>query len=128
MDKAELQALLQRDDFIGGELELLEEGYTFRGPIKAIEFAGNLVIFKLFWMAAKRTETSWLLQEVGDNHPLFALDMVRECRIEGKRVYLDINYIGEMRLYPKDDENQLNPNLVEGLNLAQPKPIKNRVL
>lgn len=119
MKKQDLVEILKRDDFVGGELEIIENGYTFRGPIKAIEFSGNLVIFRLFWMAAKRSETKWLLQEVGDNDPLFGMDLVIRYKLENKRIYLEINYIGTFVIYPKDDENQLNPSLVEGLNLAQ---------
>jgi len=119
MNRFDLQALLKNDDFIGGELEILENGYTFRGPIKEIRFSGNMVAFKLFWLAAKRNETNWLLQEVGENDPIIAADMVRNCRQENKRIYLTVDYIGEMCLYPRDDENRLNPAFVEGLNLAQ---------
>lgn len=117
MNRHDLYALLKNEDFIGGELEILESGYTFRGPIKKIEFSGNMVVFKLFWLAAKRDDGRWLLQEVGDNDPLISADMVRSCQHEGKRIYLIVDYIGEMRIYPRDDDDQLNPSLVEGLNL-----------
>jgi hypothetical protein len=62
-------AVLSRDELVGGDAQVFEDGFTFRGPLRSIDLAGPKVTLTLAW-CAKEAGGHW----VSDKRTTFEID------------------------------------------------------
>ena len=89
--------VLKREDLIGGDIESIEDGVVYRGPLAEIKEDDDTVLFISAWCARLNSETmeweKWNItslfvskemvtpQDVGDGRVLFSMPFLGSCTI-----------------------------------------------
>ncbi|MBU6231096.1 MAG: hypothetical protein KGI45_01080 [Patescibacteria group bacterium] len=115
------QYIATRADLIGGDMEAVESGDIYRGPLKRIVIEGEEVSLETEW-SAKRAEGSDEWTKWNNNRIFTNIPITRPAGALDGRVRFDLLLIGSVTIYPNGDDN-LDPNKVKGLRL-KPRRIK----
>jgi len=118
-----LEQAIRDRSFIGGEIEVQEQGRIYRGPIKAIEITGKSVYFYLLWCAHRDFATEkWIVVKNETGAVLNKSITTLTCETDGRLTLYGPDIITG-NIFPKDG-NKLDPAEVEGLDLNNlPKPV-----
>ena len=111
--------VLERDDIVGGDLEIKENGDLYRGPIKTIELTGEKIVIEREWtallpLASGKKGDFW--QKWENNQISFHQDFCLPNDIGAGRVLFEIPTVGWGVIFPKGG-SKLDPAKVEGLEL-----------
>ncbi len=104
--------ILNRKDLIGGDIETVENGIPYRGPLSKIEKEGEMIRFSSSW-------TAWINPQTGEWEKWHKNDFsvnveVKPQDIGQGRVYFEMPYLGHCTIFPKG-ESKLDPKKVKGL-------------
>ncbi len=107
--------ILKRTDLIGGDIESIEDGIVFRGPISAIREEGGQIIFESEWCAfmdpAGNAEwENWDTTSSSVNKKLVSPSDIGEGRVS-----FYVMMIGNTTLFPAGG-SKLDPAKVKGLD------------
>ena len=106
--------VVERSDIIGGDLETVEDGVVYRGPISEIVVEDGVVYFKSPWTAVM-TENGW------ERNPIDVCsvreDVCTPQEIGGGRIVFVMPFLGRGTIFPKGD-SKLDPSKVRGLELS----------
>ena len=103
--------VLGRKDLIGGDIESVEEGVVYRGPLGGIEVDGNSIEFKSPWVARKDKSGVW------ENWYITSSSINKKSQpqdIGNGRIHFLMPPIGTGTLFPKGD-SKLDSCKVRGL-------------
>ena len=102
--------VLKRTDLIGGDIETIEDGVAYRGPLSKIEADGDIIRFASPW-CAKMSGGGW---EKWDITSCFVAKDVQPQDIGDGRVHFSMPFLGYCTLFPKGG-SKLDPNKVKNL-------------
>ena len=107
--------VLKRTDLIGGDIESVEDGVPYRGPLSKIEMDETMVHFFSPWCAYLDLQTGewkkWNITSCSVIKEILPVD------IGGGRVCFSLPLLGPCTLFPKGG-SKLDPTKVKGLDLA----------
>ncbi len=107
-------AVLARQDLVGGDLETNEDGAYFRGPITRLTRTDDQLVIETEWVARLDQNAGW---KVYENRPLtVALDMTKPQDIGNGRVFFVLPFLGTCTIFPRGG-SKLDPAKVDGLVL-----------
>jgi len=109
--------VVNRDDFIGGELEIADGGEVFRGPISSIEIKEDgLVYIRSPWVARKDPDSGeW---NKWPNGPVMLNPkFISPHDIGSGRIFFTMPSLGQGTIFPKGG-SKLDPSKVKGLTDA----------
>jgi hypothetical protein len=116
------KAILASRQYVGGEFQLEELGICCRGPLAAIEIAGDSLRLRAEWLAG-RTHDGWVYVSPPFGHDwAFPLDETKLPEGLAMSVNVDTNgqvefsvpHMGSYTLLPVDAPNKLAPERVQG--------------
>lgn len=104
--------VFKRDDLIGGDIETVENGIPYRGPLSKIENEGEMIRFTSPW-------TAWLNPQTGEWETWHKNDCSVNMEVEPQdigqgRVSFEMLFLGHCTIYPKGG-SKLDPKKVKGL-------------
>ena len=120
-DHTTWEEVLKRKDMMGRQIQIDEDGFLLRGPIKSIEIKKGHVHVQVSWMARRVvTRLSVELDQIWEYYPI----ELYSVRANTLPIYLDDGRIiiplplprkGFLTLFPKSEEYDLKPENVNGL-------------
>src|SRR3989344_2081491 len=106
--------VLKRTDLIGGDVESIEEGVVYRGPLGKIEADGDLIRFTSPW-CARLNGSEW------ENWPITSSfvnkEIVQPQDIGDGRLHFSVPFLGVCTIFPKNG-SKLDAQKVKGLPKA----------
>ena len=109
--------------FTGGQMEIQNqnEGYLFRGEIKAIAVKNNELKVKFAWLAKGEGFPPIPKRWVKDDNLDYgaSLEIYQASEIGDGRLSLNSPIVGELAVLFPPNGSKLDPSKVEGLQLAQ---------
>lgn len=107
--------VLKRTDLIGGDIESIEDGVPYRGPLSEMRREGNMIVFESPWVARMSPETgeweSWHITHSSINAEVEPQDIGQQ------RVMFYAPLLGPTTLFPKGG-SKLDPAKVKGFALT----------
>ncbi len=103
--------VLKRNDLIGGDIESIEDGVAYRGPISEIIDEGDSIRFNSPWCARMREWGKW------ENWDITTCSINKEVPpgdIGEGRIHFEMPFLGYCTLFPKGG-SKLDPKKVQGL-------------
>ncbi len=108
--------VLARTDLIGGDLESVEDGVAYRGPIKSMEIQNGQVIIEGEWTARINPENGeWELWHI--NRLTVNAEHTVPQNISDGRIHFNMLMLGYATIFPKGG-SKLDPARVKGLSVA----------
>lgn len=105
--------VLSRDDLVGGDIQSVEDGVSYRGPLAEVVRKGNSIQFNSPWTARLNQETGkwerWHITGMGIN-----TDNSQPHDIGDGRINFPMFMLGACTIFPKGG-SKLDPAKVEGL-------------
>ncbi len=112
------EEVLERDDIVGGDLEIQEDGVVYRGPIASVEEEGDMISFRLAWVARMDVTDGWLKHE--PNRPQLynrRSQILRPQDIGEGRISFGID--SDLAVIFPRGGSVLDPRKVQGLKVAK---------
>lgn len=109
--------VLERDDIIGGDIELQAGGIVYRGPIESITLIGSMVTLKPSWLARLNPSTfGW--EKCDASEQFVDAEAFPPHDIGNGRILFGADSRGGVTtLFPKG--NNLDPSAVDGLEFKK---------
>lgn len=112
------EEVLKRDDLVGGDIESIEDGIYYRGPLQEIKDKGSGVEFISPWVA-RLDGGEW--QNLETIYPLFIdKEIGIPTDIGEGRIHVTIPLLGGFTIFPKGG-SKLESTKVKGLILETMK-------
>lgn len=105
--------VLKREDLVGGDIESVEDGVAYRGPLAKIEADGDTIRFTSPW-CARMNGSEWENWHITSS---FVTKEVPPQDIGDGRVHFSMPFLGACTIFPKGG-SKLDPHKVKGLPLA----------
>lgn len=105
--------VLNRDDLIGGDIESIEDGIVYRGPLAEIRQDGGMIRFISPW-CAQMNDGEW---ENWHNTSSFVSTDIVPQDIGGGRVSFSMPFLGVCTIFPRNG-SKLDAHRVKGLPKA----------
>lgn len=110
------EEVVKRPDLIGGDIEAVENGTPYRGPLASINVNGKGITFRSPWIAKLNQETGewekWNITSLFVN-----AEEIKPNDAGNGRVLFHMPMLGHCTLFPKDG-SKLDPSKVKGLPKA----------
>jgi hypothetical protein len=104
------EEVLKRTDLIGGDIESIENGTPYRGPIATIEAVDDMINFTSPW-CARLTDQGWENWHITTSS---VNKMIVPSDIGNGRLHFHIPFMGGVTIFPRTG-SKLDPNTVKGL-------------
>jgi hypothetical protein len=114
------EEVLKRQDIVGGQLETFQNSFIYRGEIIGITMGNGFIRIQLSWMARMSIDLNGLekpWQPYIGRSWLFRTDTKPTDMGNNRLSFGGVSSRGSSVIFPKGDNNNLDPAKVNGLNI-----------